>query len=380
MSRSNSSAARLASLCVMSGLGIAAIGCGSAQDASPTELAISSQSAALSASVDAALDGSALGQAGSAAASTMNDAPADLDGGMEALPDAATMPDPADEHCTMDMPADPRDATLDPAPVTVWVGWSRDVLLPQPIVDWLNELGLQQVHDAWHTTRRWDQICGSSFASAATCDYAQQLTASGLWRAQFQQGAPGAGSAFLAMHRHMIGMFKAAFPQHAELFAGFSHVPRTRSDAENPTPWKRLSWSDDNLVGFDILEHIEDNLALFPTEDELGVFIESTFRWTTDNPAVALAEAGAGVHGALHNQWAVDGSPANLGRTDTALPNYIFWKIHGFIDAVWSRYRLATGLGDQDPDYLAVARQECRLMYYLMPEHRANAPAELTMR
>jgi hypothetical protein len=236
---------------------------------------------------------------------------------------------------------------------------------------------LQEVHDAWHTTRRWDQLCGLSFAPVDTCSFAQQLTASGLWRARYQQGAPGAGLAFLAMHRLMIGMFKAAFPQHADLFAGFGHLPRDRNDPENPTPWKRLTWTDDNLIGFDVLEHIEDHLALFPSEDELGVYIESTFRWTTDAPVSPLDEPGSGVHGALHNQWAVSRSPANLGRTDTALPNYTFWRIHGFIDAIWTRYRAAKGLSDQESGYRAATDQECRLMYYLMPEHRAAVPPEL---
>jgi hypothetical protein len=172
------------------------------------------------------------------------------------------------------------------------------------------------------------------------------------------------------MHRHMIQMFKSAFPLHADLFAGWSHVPRTRLDPENPTPWRTLVWSDDNLAGFDILEHIEDHLDEFPDDDALGVFIESTFMWTPEEPFVELNMVGSGVHGALHNQWAVSRSPANLGRTDTALPNYVFWKLHGFVDDVWSRYRTAKGLRDEDPEYRAVARQECRLMYYLAPMHR----------
>jgi len=83
---------------------------------------------------------------------------------------------------------------------------------------------------------------------------------------------------------------------------------------------------------------------------------------------------GSGVHGALHNQWTVSRSPANLGRTDTALPNYVFWKLHGYIDDVWSRYRIAKHLHDEDTAYQQVARQECRLMYYLEPLHRPEPP------
>jgi hypothetical protein len=289
-------------------------------------------------------------------------------------PDAA-LPDPADEHCAMEMPADPRDSMIESSEPVIWSsGRSRDVLLPQPVIDWINEQGLQEAHNAWHMTRRWDDLCGTSFAPAASCEFAQSLVEVDLWRAEYQQGAPGAGVAFLHMHRHMIHMFRSTFPAHADLFDGWSHVPRSRDDTENPTPWKDITWNTDNLIGFDILEHIEDHLDLFANEDELGVFIESTFRWTPEEPVVSLGIEGSGVHGALHNQWTVSRSPADLGRTDTAIPNYVFWKLHGFIDDVWSRYRIAKHLHDEDTAYRQVAREECRLMYYLAPAHRPEPP------
>lgn len=281
--------------------------------------------------------------------------------------------DPADEHCAMDIPADPRDETLDPAPVVVRVGWfSRDILLPREIIEWMEERDLPRAHDAWHMTRRWDDQCSASFAAESGCDFARRLLADGLWRAELQQGAPGSGLAFLHMHRHMLETLALAFPQHAEIFRGFRQVPRSRDDAENPTPWRNIAWTRDNLVGFEILEHIEDHVDEFSDEDEFGVWLESNFRWTPEDPAVALGRAGAGVHGALHREWSVNRSPADLGGTDTALPNYVFWKLHGFIDDVWTRFRIAKGLHDDDPAYRAVARSECRLMYFLTPEHRAH--------
>jgi hypothetical protein len=296
------------------------------------------------------------------------------DAGMDMGMDAASG-DPADEHCAMDMPADPRDAMLTSSAPVAWTnGRARDVLLPQSVIDWLDERELSAAHDAWHATRRWDDLCDASTAPAEGCDFAQSLIAENLWRAEYQQGGPGAGLAFLHMHRHMIHMFRSAFPTHADLFDGWTHVPRSIDDPENPTPWKTVTWSSDNLIGFDILENIEEHLDEFANEDELGVFIESTFRWTPEAPVVSLGMPGSGVHGAMHNQWAVGSSPANLGRTDTALANYIFWKLHGFIDDVWSRYRLAKHLHDEDIEYKTVARYECRLMYYLAPSHRPEPP------
>ncbi|HKU44319.1 MAG TPA: hypothetical protein VJR89_39440 [Polyangiales bacterium] len=300
-------------------------------------------------------------------------APPDDDAGAEPPPEV----DPGTEHCHAHGGADPRDATLDPAPVLLAVGSAQDVLMPQPIIDWMEEQGWIPAHDSWHSQRRWDARCDLSFASAEGCTFAERLAAEGLWRARYQQGAPGSGLAFLAMHRHMLGMFRAAFPSHPELFAGFGHVPRTQDDSENPTPWRALRWSEDNLIGFDVLEHIEDHLDRFPTDDDLGLYIESTVRWSPEDPAARVEDPGAAVHGALHRQWTVNRSPASLGGTDTALRNYTFWKLHGFIDDVWTRYRSAKGASDTEPDYAAVALEECRLMYYLIPSHRAEAPSDI---
>ena len=66
-----------------------------------------------------------------------------------------------------------------------------------------------------------------------------------------RRGAPGDGYAFMVMHRHMIRMLKMSFPKHEALFSGFEHVPRTTNDAQNPTSWKAISWTADNIKGFD---------------------------------------------------------------------------------------------------------------------------------
>ena len=282
-------------------------------------------------------------------------------------PDASTPPEP-ELRCHHTYRMDPRDAALDSTPRIVTVGFSsRDVLLPQAVVDWLDELGLETAHNDWHSERRWDSVCGVSFASASDCAFAQQLVAAGRQRAEAQQGAPGSGLAFLAMHRHMLHQLRAAFPTHPELATGFSHLPRTRADAENPTPWKTLRWSSDNVIGFEVLENIEQHLDQFPDEDALGLYMESNLRWSPFNPTLSTRDPGAGVHSALHNQWAVNRSPGNLGRTDTALRNATFWRLHAFLDDVWSRYRAARGLSDGDRDYLRALDDECVRMHELAP-------------
>jgi hypothetical protein len=283
-------------------------------------------------------------------------------------------------RCPMDEAVDPRDDLAADTPTTIRVGFSLDVELPQQMLDWMTERELETAHNAWHQTRLWDQQCQKSFAPADGCNYAQDLLSEDLWRAGMQQGSPGSGLAFLAMHRHMIMQLMAAFPKHAALLSGFAHVPRSRTDTENPTPWRTITWTQDNLTGFDILEHIEDHLDQFPSEDDLGRYIESNIVWTAQSPAQASGKPGAGVHAAMHNEWSVSGSPAELGRFDTAVNNYVFWKLHGFIDAVWDRYRSAKGLSDSDPTYLKALDDECYDMYLLRPSHRAEfVPADAAL-
>jgi hypothetical protein len=277
-------------------------------------------------------------------------------------------------HCRGPAHVDPRDDQLASVPQEKAVGLSKDLLLPQGVLDWMEEHEMPPAHDAWHLIRRWDQNCRKSNAPAEGCAAAQRLEAQGLWRAQAQQGGPGDGYQFMVMHRHMIEQLKATFPKHADLFKGFTHVPRTQQDDQNFMTWKRISWTSSNLTGFDILENIEKNLAMFPTEDALGRFFQTTFRWTEQRPMETLNEPGSGLHGALHAQWAVNGSPANLIDQKVDVRNFLFWKLHGWIDDVWERYRRAKGLTADDPSYVAALEAQCEEMYYLMPSHRKTGP------
>jgi hypothetical protein len=228
----------------------------------------------------------------------------------------------------------------------------------------------ESAHDGWHLVRKWDQSCLKSNASASSCRAAQRLLDQGLERAPIQQGAPGDGLAFMVMHRHMIHMLKETFPKHAKLFDGFEHVPRTKDDAQNPASWRNISWTSDNIKGFDILEKIEQHLDMFPTEDALGNYIENTYVWTESTPMSPTNKPGSGLHGALHSQWSVSGSPGNLIDQAVDVRNYSFWKLHGWIDNVWQRYRVAKGLKDDDPKYLKDLQDQCMEMYYLKKSNR----------
>lgn len=275
-----------------------------------------------------------------------------------------------DSGCLWKVSVDPRDEMLTGEPL-VWEGvGGKDLLLPQLVLDWMEENEFESSHDAWHLVRKWDQSCLTSNASASSCRAAKRLQDQGLERAAIQQGAPGDGLAFMAMHRHMIHMLKEVFPKHSALFEGFSKVPRSTDDKENYASWHRVSWSSDNIKGFDILENIEDNLDMFANEDELGNYIENTYRWTPQRPMEPTNQPGSGLHGALHSQWAVSGSPGNLIEQAVDVRNFFFWKLHGWIDNVWERYRVAKGLTASDPDYAKIMREQCDEMWYLKKSNR----------
>jgi hypothetical protein len=274
----------------------------------------------------------------------------------------------AQNHCKLHASPDPRDEMLTGEPLTMNVGAEKDLLVPQLVLDWMAEQQFAESHDGWHLVRKWDQTCRKS--NATTCTAANRLVSQGLSRAPIQQGAPGDGLAFMMMHRHMIQMLKTTFPKHAELFSGFKKVPRSKDHPENPMPWRNISWTSNNIKGFDILENIEQNLSQFPTEDDLGTYIQNTYRWTEQSPMSPANQPGSGLHGALHAQWAINGSPANLIQQAVDVKNHIFWKLHGWIDDVWERYRVAKSMKADDPAYQKLLLEQCMEMYILQPRNR----------
>jgi hypothetical protein len=164
------------------------------------------------------------------------------------------------------------------------------------------------------------------------------------------------GYEFLVMHRHMMIALRQAFPQHAELFQGFPHFPYNATDV--PEQWQSrfgTGWTPQILDTAKTLEAIESNLSQFPTEGDLGKFIQCS----------TMANGASSIHGALHFKWVVDSSPNSLGKQTVNIGNYMFWKLHGWIDTIWERYRAAKGLADDEPKLVAALLDQCREMHQL---------------
>src|SRR5262245_35323369 len=168
-----------------------------------------------------AVAGMAAAPSGNMLAGTGAPAAAGHAGGHETTttPGMTPMMEAAMHACKLHTTADPRDAMLTNDPLIMTVGGQKDTLMPQLVLDWMNEEQFAEAHDGWHLVRKWDQTCRKS--NATTCTAANRLVNQGLSRAAIQQGAPGDGIAFMMMHRHMIAMLKTAFPNHKPLFEGF---------------------------------------------------------------------------------------------------------------------------------------------------------------
>ncbi|MET0343941.1 MAG: hypothetical protein ABW252_23200 [Polyangiales bacterium] len=359
---------------------LASAGCGASDDAAPRDHgahADHSPDLPASASQDAPASATASHPAHAEVGAADAADAAGADGHPEGEPAHAAQ---KHEMCRGPGQPDPRDGqiTTGDAAVILQVGSNRDVTLPPQVLDWMKDTQHAEAHDGWHLVRRWDQGCRKSNAPAQGCSAAQRLLNQGLWRADIQQGAPGDGLAFLMAHRHMIEMLKETFPKHAGLFSGFKQIPKTKAHPENPMPWKNISWTQSNQRGFEILENIERNLSMFASEDELGHFIQGSIRWTPQNPSTFVSQTGSGLHGALHGQWTVIGSPIALINQAVDVRNFSFWKLHGWIDDIWERYRVAKGQKRTDADYQKIHYEQCMEMHALEPRNRKGVKPDVS--
>src|SRR5439155_15403951 len=85
----------------------------------------------------------------------------------------------------------------------------------------------------------------------------------------------------------------------------------------------------------------------FESEGAFGQWIQST----------------SGLHGALHFKWVrASNSEHGLGNQFANIDNYMFWKMHGWIDKVWDRYRTAKGKKPTDQDIKDAVLAQCRQM------------------
>ncbi|HUS31113.1 MAG TPA: hypothetical protein VMZ53_21530 [Kofleriaceae bacterium] len=212
--------------------------------------------------------------------------------------------------------------------------------MPATLAKHMTSHGWGPMHLQWHTERRWDQL------PPAAVDYAKRQ---GWRRAERQEGSVGNGVEFLAMHRAMIELLADADPSEKAVLAGWTTPPTDPTDPADPLPNGATTAFDPDMAK--ALDRLAHHLDTFASEDELGLFIETWFRPTTDAPKTRAVDRTAGVHNYLHQRFQDPTSPIDLGNPSTNLMNPRFWRLHGWIDHVWAAYRAQKGLRDTDAAY-----------------------------
>jgi hypothetical protein len=266
----------------------------------------------------------------------------------------------AHDHCMDGELPDPSDSMLTGMP-DQWTSTAGeiDLVLPKPVLGWMGDRLWEVSHDAWHNVRRC-KGGGAPPTSTAICSHKELIPA-------HQECADAEdGYEFLVTHRHMLMQLKQAFPQHADLFAGFPHFPFNATDV--PEQWRGrwgTGWSQQIIATAQTLEAIENNLAQFPTEGDLGKYIQCG----------GMATGASSIHGALHFKWVVNSSPYSLGKQTVNIDNYMFWKLHGWIDEIWERYRVAKGLTPGEPKLMDALMEQCREMQALGQAIKPSAPS-----
>jgi len=252
------------------------------------------------------------------------------------------------DHCLEGYDADPTDATMkSDGPVEFSKSSQIDLTVQPEVLAWFKARVWEQAHFQWHNIRR----CTSGQATADPqgggvnpCKTNPELIPTN----QENKG-PGDGLEFLAMHRHMIQSLKQLWPTHTEQFEGWEHFPTKASDV--PKQWQNdwTNWmanvATNGAKADDPASHMSE--TGFESEGAFGQWIQST----------------SGLHGALHFKWVrTNNSEHGLGNQFTNIDNYMFWKMHGWIDKVWDRYRAAKGKKPTDQDIKDAVLAQCRQM------------------
>ncbi|WP_437597058.1 hypothetical protein WMF28_31125 [Sorangium sp. So ce590] len=231
-----------------------------------------------------------------------------------------------------------------------------DTTVQPEVLKWMYDNSWQVAHIEWHAVRTCNGPFGGGGSKVGICDFKQLIPAD-----QNCQTA-GDGYQFLVFHRHMIQALKQLWPNHSEQFTGFTKFPTSAEDV--PPQWRSAwrNWDASALEAGRIGDEIDkpENLARFPDEGTLGFWLQcnvgQALRGATNMPWV-------GLHFVLHAKWARPGNTTHgVNNTEANIDNYMFWKLHGWIDNVWEKYRLAKGMQPTDQKLKDDLAAQCREM------------------
>jgi hypothetical protein len=265
------------------------------------------------------------------------------------------------DHCLHGYDPQPSDATMHDGPAEFYPPGRSDpsivdTTLQPEVIQWMTANSWQAAHVEWHAIRGCAVPGGLGLSKVNICSFTQLIPMD-----QNCQTA-GDGYQFLVFHRHMIQALKQLWPKHTEQFTGFAKFPTTA--AEVPPQWRSAwkDWDANVLAAGKIGDEIDkpENMARFPDEGVLGFWLQCNVGQKLMKPPNSMPFVG--LHFLLHAKWARPGNTTHgVNNTDSNIDNYMFWKLHGWIDNVWEKYRRARGMlpTDQklDDDLVAQCRE-----------------------
>jgi hypothetical protein len=247
------------------------------------------------------------------------------------------------DHCIDGYDPDPSDATMKDGFVEFTKSGQVDTIVQDGVISWMQKHVWEEAHFQWHNIRR----CNGGMVDRTRAGGLDPCKQTSLVPTDQEGKTPGDGLQFLAMHRHMIQSLKQLFPKHTEQFEGWEHYPKKAEDV--PAPWRAgwQDWTGANATNFAIADDPASNISRWDSEGAFGQWLQTT----------------SGLHGALHFKWVrAQNSEHGLGNQFTNIDNYMFWKMHGWIDKVWDRYRAAKGKKPTDQDIKDAVLAQCRHM------------------
>jgi hypothetical protein len=139
--------------------------------------------------------------------------------------------------------------------------------MPNDFRTYMREMRIQYTHEKWHSEHTWDNRSGRAGNLV-------RWNCNNFRRFSRQMGDVGSGLDFLMMHHLMVQDVWRKFPEYADtLLAGWARVSTDPYDQENRLPGDARMPFDAQVLAK--INRVQESLASFRSEDELGLFIWS---------------------------------------------------------------------------------------------------------
>jgi hypothetical protein len=232
-----------------------------------------------------------------------------------------------------------------------------DLSVDPNVYNYMYKNGWQDAHVLWHQARTCGGFGGAAGINGlpSACNFRELLPPQNDCQGDIN------GVDFFSGHRLMLEQLKQLWPDHKEQFTGWGKFPRNAEDYPQELRTYFRPWSSEILRAADIADNIENNLHMFPTEGALGTWISCALM--PGNGGFPDFSTSRNLHFALHNNGVPTRNQKHaVNNNNVNIDAFLFWKLHGWIDNVWERYRVAKGKTREDADYKAEMLEQCREM------------------